>query len=338
MEKNSSPRARLYYLFNPPQTLLPTTPWLARFPVGVFAISVGLFGLIAAWRRAGLHGWAMASDIADMLLWPACAIWIASLILYGVKCTRHFARVVHEFKHPVQSSLQALLPLSILLMVIQFNRPEQGIWLVLTLLALTMHAVIGFRLVSVLSTGQLPQNAVSPALYIPIVGGALVGAMTLASLGYPGWGALLFGTGLSGWALLEARILSRLFEGPLAENLRPTMGVELAPPAIATITAAILWPQLPGDLLIIGLGVAIAPFVGVLARAGWWARVPFSVGFWSFSFPLAAFAAAVVETVHRGGWPAWIGHVALLGATAVIAFLSVRTLILLAQRRFVPAE
>lgn len=336
--ENNTPRARLYYLFGSGQPAPAGSPWLARLPVGLFAIPVGLFALIGAWQRAAAHGWDIAPAVVRILLWPAAIVWTVLLLLYAFKCKRHFQAVVREFRHPVQSSLQALLPLSVLLAVIQFQRPDQGVWLLLTLLALAAHAVIGFRVVSVLATGQLPSNAVTPALYIPIVGGTMVGAMVMAALQYPGWGALLFGTGLSGWALLEARILGQLFEGPLPENLRPTIGIELAPPAIATLAVAMLWPQLPGDLLIIGLGIAIAPFVGVFARVGWWARVPFSIGFWSFSFPLAAFAAATIEVIQRGGWPAWIGQAVLLSASAVIAWLALRSLVLLARGRLLPTE
>jgi tellurite resistance protein len=333
---NDKPRARLYYLFGSPS--LQSSSWLARLPAGLFAISVGLFGLVGAWKRAGAYGWEIAAEIADLSLWPATAIWSLSLLLYAGKCVRYPQAVMGEFRHPVQGSLQALLPLSLLLAVIQFNRPGQGVWLVLALLALGLNVVIAFRVVSILATGQMPDNAVTPALYLPIVGGALVGGMTLATLHYPGWGAMLFGTGLSGWALLEARILSSLFKGPMPAKLRPAIGVELAPPAIATLTAAVIWPALPGDALVIGLGVAIAPFVGVLARYHWWGKVPFSIGFWSFSFPLAALASAVIETVHRGGWPQWIGGAVLVIVSAVIAFLTLRTVILLLQGRFLPAE
>jgi tellurite resistance protein len=136
--------------------------------------------------------------------------------------------------------------------------------------------------------------------------------------------------------VLEARILGSLFEGPLPEPIRLTIGVELAPPVVATLAAAVLWPALPGDVLALGLGIAMVPFVAVAARAGWWAGLPFSTGFWSFSFPLAALAAAVIETVGRGGWPAWIGHAVLLAASAVIAYFTVRTLFLLVGGRLLP--
>jgi tellurite resistance protein len=334
---NDNPRARLYYLFGTAQQPHGAS-WLARLPVGLFAISVGLFGLLGAWRRAAAYGWENAVSVAEFLMWPITVLWAVSLLLYAFKCKRHPQAVMREFRHPVQGSLQALVPLSVLLAVIQFNQPGQGVWLVLTLLALGLHGVIAFRVVSTLATGQMPANAVTPALYLPVVGGALIGGMAMAALHYPGWAAMLFGTGLSGWALLEARILSRLFEGPMPEALRPTIGVELAPPAIATLAAAAIWPQLPADVLMIGLGIAAAPFIGVMARYRWWRQVPFSVGFWSFSFPLAALAGVIIEAVHRGGWPLWIGIAALLAASAVIAFLALRTAILLLQGRFLPPE
>ena len=334
---NENPRARLYYLFGTNQNPQGAS-WLARLPAGIFAISVGLFGLVGAWRRAAAAGWQLAGDVASFLIWPVAAVWIVSLILYSLKCKRHPQAVAREYRHPVQGSLQALLPLSVLLAIIQFNQPGQGVWLILTLIALGLHVLIALRVVTTLTTGQMPSNAITPALYLPVVGGALVGAMTLASLHYPGWAAMLFGTGLSGWALLEARILGRLFEGPMPEALRPTIGVELAPPAIATLTSAVIWPQLPAEVLMIGVGVCIAPFVGVMVRYRWWRAVPFSIGFWSFSFPLAALASVIVEAVHRGRWPLWIGIAALLAASAVIAFLTLRTVVLLLQGRFLPAE
>lgn len=334
MDKDKS-HARLYYLFGARPGAL---AWPARVPPGLFALPVGLFGLVGAWRRAAAYGWSVAAEVEQLLLWPATAIWAATLLLYLYKCARYPRAVLREFRHPVQSSLQALLPLSMLLAAIILGRSDQLVWLPLALLALALHGVIGYRVIAMLATGRLPENALTPALYLPIVGGALVGGMALATLGYPAWGALLFGTGLSGWALLEARILSRLFEGPMPEALRPTIGVELAPPAIATLAAAVIWPALPGNVLAVGLGIAVAPYVGVLARFQWWGKVPFSIGFWSFSFPLAALASAVIEAVHRGGWPAEIGLAALLIASAVIALLSVRTVALLLQGRLLPAE
>lgn len=336
MEKDPS-HARLYYLFgthNHPHG----TSWLARLPAGIFAISVGLFGLVGAWRRAVSYGWVAASDIAAVMIWPVTAIWGLSLLLYALKCLRYPQAVLGEFRHPVQGSLQALLPLSVLLAVIQLNSPGQDVWLFVALLALGLISFIAWHVLSTLATNRMPANAVTPALYVPLCGTGLVGGMAMASLHYTGCAALLFGSGLAGWALLEARVLNRLFEGTVPEVLRSTVGVELAPPVIATVSAALVWPSLPGEALAVGLGVAMMPFAGVLARYSWWTAVPFSIGFWSFSFPLAALATAVIEVAHRSGWPSSIGIAVLLAVSAVIAWLLYRTIALLVQGRLLPPE
>ena len=206
----------------------------------------------------------------------------------------------------------------------------------ITFAALVLQGVIVCRVVTRVATGDLPADMVTPALYLPPVGGGLIGALALAALGSHRWAVLLFGMGLGAWALLELRVMNRLFAGPLPLPLRPTLGVEIAPAPVATMVAVTLWPTLPGDALLIGLGIACGPLLAVLARWRWWTNVPFSAGFWSFSFPIAAFASVVVETVSRSGWPMEVAYGAVLAATAVIGYLTVRTLALLFRGRLLP--
>jgi tellurite resistance protein len=311
-------------------------PWLARFPVGLFSVPVGLLALAGAWRRAQAFDWPVALPIAQSLAGTGVFLLALLLLTYLVKCLRHPQAVHTEFTHPLAGSLMALLPLSLLLCSIYFGQPGHLGWLALVLAALTLQGIIAIRIVAIITSAALPTSAVSPALYIPPVAGGFVGGMALDALGYPGWAALLFGMGLASWALLEVRVLNRLFEGPMPEPLRPTIGLEMAPPTVGTLAAGMIWPQLPGDVLIVGLGVAAGPIVAVLARYQWWHQVPFSTGFWSFSFPLAALAGATVEVVRRGGWPSAVGAVALAIASTVIGFLLLRTLMLLLRGQLIP--
>jgi len=311
--------------------------WLPRFPVGLFAIPVGLLALGGAWRRATQFGWAWARDVGDLLAWSALVLLAVLLLIYLAKTLRHPQTIAAEFTHALAGSLMALIPLSLLLCVIYFGTPGHTGWLAFTLATLALQGVIAIRIVAIITTASLPAGAVTPALYVPPVAGGLVGGMALQTLGYPGWAALLFGMGLASWALLEIRVLNRLFEGAMPEAMRPTIGLELAPATVGTLAVATLWPQLPGELLIIGLGIAAGPLVAVLARYKWWRQVPFAIGFWSFSFPVAAFAAALIEVVRRGGWPPAIAGTGLALASVVIAFLVLRTLRLLAQGRLIPA-
>jgi tellurite resistance protein len=314
--------------------------WLARLHPGLFAIPLGTLGLAGSWRRLAPLGVAGATGISDALLAIGLAILALLFALWLTKLLRHWPIVKSELEHPVQGAMLALLPVSALLAV-TLLLPGAGpaahdAALAVSLAALALQGAIASRVVSRLVTGQMPGELVTPALYLPIVTGGFVGAMAMAALGYHGWGALLIGLGLGAWALLEIRILNRLFSGPLPVPLRTTVGIEMAPATVGSLAAATLWPQLPADILLIGLGVASGPVLAVMARWRWWGAVPFSFGFWSFSFPLAALAAGVAEAVTRGGWPVPVAQTAVLLASAVIGFLAVRTLALLLRGRLLP--
>ena len=266
----------------------------------------------------------------------AAALLLALSVLYGAKAVLHRAAVLGEIHHPLARSLMALIPLAYLQASAFFGRAGDPLWLQVVVLALMAHAWISFRLVVLLATGAHHQLAITPALYVPPLAGGLVGAMAMSTLGYTSWATFLLGVALSSWALLELRILNRLFEGPLPEPLRPTIGFELAPPTVATLAISVIWPNLPAEYLMIGLGFCAGPVVAVLARTKWWTAVPFSPGFWSFSFPVAALASDIAVIVLRGGWPHWIAAIALLGASAVVGLLSVKTLSLWFKGKLLP--
>ena len=314
-------------------------PWLARLPPGLFAIVFGLLGLAGAWRRLTGFDTGYADVIASALLHVGTALLELLLLLWAIKFFRHRNEVQKDFAHPVNGALLSLLPLTVLLSV--------ALWLPLvpqyvaiassiTVAALGLQGVIAWRVVSRVATGELPADMVTPALYLPPVGGGLIGALALNALGLHGWAVLLFGMGVAAWALLEARVMNRLFAGPLPPPLRPTLGVEIASAPVATLVAATLWPALPADVLLIGVGISCGPLIAVLARWRWWTNVPFSAGFWSFSFPVAAFASVVVDAVRRGGWPTPVAYGAVIVASVLIVYLAARTIALLLRGRLLP--
>lgn len=308
-------------------------PWLARLHPGLFAIPLGLIGLAGAWRRAVLLGLTIGQPISLWLLVSGVVIFSVLFTLWLAKLTLHTEAVRQEWHHPVQGAQIALMPVTVLLTVSLLAPiwPAPDIWLPLTLAALAMQAALAWKIVEQLSSGKMPPELITPVLYLPTVAGGFFGALALNALELSGWAALLFGMGVGAWALLEVRILNRLFAGPLPPALRPTLGIEMAPASLASLAVATLWPALPAEALVVCLGVASGPVFAVLTRWRHWSAVPFSAGFWSFSFPLAALAAAVVEAVRRGDWPLQVALVAVLIASAVIAFLAARTIWLLAR-------
>jgi len=318
-----------------------TTPasWLARLQVGLFALPFGLMGLAGAWQKLVPLGITAGNPASFYLFASALALFAGLLVLWLAKLARHAAIVRQEWQHPVQGAFMSLIPLNVLLtitIVAPIAPGLEAVWLSATLAALLMQGLLAWQVVARLSSGQMPGDLVTPALYLPTVAGGFVGSMTLNALGMSGWAALLVGMGAGAWALLEMRILNRLFAGPLPPPLRPTLGLEIAPAAAGSLALATIWPALPAEMLVVCLGVASGPMLAVLTRWRYWTAVPFSAGFWSFSFPLAAMAGATVEAVRRGGWPPEVALAAVALASLVIGFLAIRTLMLLVRGRLLP--
>ena len=314
--------------------------WLARLPPGLFAIAFGLLGFSSAWRRLGSFAPSYTDAIATALLAVGTALLALLLLLWVIKMVRFRGDVQRDLAHPVHGAMLSLMSLSVLLCVaigLPMYPNYSEIAASITFAALMWQGVVALRFVARATTSDLPADMVTPALYLPPVGGGLIGALALNALGWHGLAVLLFGMGVGAWALLEARVLNRLFAGPLPPPLRPTLGVEIAPAPVATLVAATLWPELPADVLLIGIGISCGPLIAVLARWRWWTSVPFSAGFWSFSFPIAAFTSLIVEAVRRGSWPMEVAHGAVLAATAIIGYLVVRTLMLLFRGRLLPS-
>jgi tellurite resistance protein len=313
--------------------------WLSRMPPGLYGIPLGLLALSSSWRRLAGLGWSFAHPLEQAVLWLGMGILCILLILSSTKLLLHAEVFWQEFHHPVQGALLALMPVACLLAVLLLL-PTHPQWAYLAeiviALCLLLQAAIAWHIVAQLATGQMPPELISPALYVPIVPGGFVGAMALNLIGLPGFAMLLMGMGLGGWALLEIRILNRLFAGPLPLKLRPTLGIEIAPAAVGTLAVASLWPALSADFLMIGLGIASGPVFAVLTRWRWWTATPFSFGFWSFSFSLATMASCVVEAVRRAGWPPQVALAAVLLVTALVLFLTVRTVLLLLHGRLLP--
>jgi len=318
-----------------------TRPWLVRLHPGLFGIPLGLMGLAGAWRRLVALGITAGNPISLCLVGAALVLLCLLSLLWCVKLVRYPQAARQEWQHPVLGALLALAPISVLL-AITFLAPAfsalGAVWVALTAAAFVVQGLLGWQIVTRLSSGQIPPELITPALYVPTVAGGLVGAMALQALGQAGLAALLLGLGVGAWGLLEVRVLRRLFGGPLPEALRPTIGIEIAPAAVGALALATVWPGLPAEALLVCVGVASAPLLAVLTRWRYWTAVPFSAGFWSFSFPLAAMAGATVEAVQRGGGPPAVALIAVLTVSAVIAFLAARTLGLLLRGKLLPPQ
>lgn len=187
--------------------------------------------------------------------------------------------------------------------------------------------------------GGREEVSITPVLYLPTVAGGFVAGAVAAGLGLPDWGQLAFGAGLFSWLAVESVLLHRLLTTPqLSAALRPTLGIQLAPPAVGAVTLISVAPHVDGLLVHALIRCALLWDIAPLRLLPWILEEALTPALWSFTFGVTALATAPVRSVAAGdeGAIAALAPILFMAANVVVAFVAVNTLILAASGRLLP--
>ncbi|MDT7782573.1 MAG: tellurite resistance protein [Pseudonocardiales bacterium] len=300
----------------------------ARIPLTTFAIGFGLSGLAGAWTAAspalGLP------HVVSQAFWAVAAIaWVWLLVAHVARGMRSGEPLLAQLRHPVQGPVASLAPVTAMMLAAQlFSYSPLAGW-VLYLAALAASAVLAAFVFGFWFEGRLELAAMHPGYLLPTVAPGFIGADVAMKLGSSGLAWALFGVGtFFGVAMTAVVVLRLTFYGALPDALAPTMMILLAPPAVAGIS----WFTLNGHEIdpvaqaMAGLGVVLLLMqAGLLPR---YLRLPFSLGFWSFTFPLAAAVVLTeqwLQITQPAGWHVLTG-VLVAALTVFIGGVGVRSL------------
>jgi len=159
--------------------------------------------------------------------------------------------------------------------------------------------------------------------------GPLAAAFAGVPLGFPEISWFLFAVGLGFWLTFLPLLLDRLIfhHEPLPGRLAPTLALLVASPAVLCLA----WLQLTGRVDETYRIMLFAALFFVLLVVRLWrlaARSPVSVAWWTYTFPSAALATALVRYQQQvlGPEPALLAWGALGMASVVVAFVAVASL------------
>jgi tellurite resistance protein len=149
--------------------------------------------------------------------------------------------------------------------------------------------------------GERAVASTTPVLYLPTVAGSFVTATAASLMGWRECGQLAFGAGAFSWLALESVILHRLLTGPtLPLPLRPTLGIQLAPPAVGALAYLNVGSGKPDIFAQALVGYALLQGLILICLTPWIRAQPFVPAYWSFSFGAAALAGATVRLAAGG--------------------------------------
>ena len=317
-------------------TLRPYT--LPLIPASFFGIVLGLAALANLWRVAHVL-WGLPAAVGEALFAIAAAAWVMIATLYGAKWIIAPLLARAESEHAVQCCFIGLGGVATLL-IAQGALPYSRTGAIL-LFALGGIFTLFFGLwrTGLLWRGQREPAATTPVLYLPTVAGGFVAGTTAAALGWSDWGQLAFGAALFSWLAIESVLLHRLYTADtLPPALRPTLGIQLAPPAVGAVSYLAVGgsaADLLGHALI---GYALLQALLLLRMARWVGEAPFAPSYWAFTFGAVALATAVAKTALAAPTPAvaLLAPLTFVGANLLVAGIAAGTLFLIAKRRLLP--
>lgn len=300
---------------------------------GWFSVVMGWCGVALAWNAAAALLGPLARGVAMVAGGVALATFLVLAVASVWRWQRHPQALADDLKHPVRHAFVAAAPVSLLLLAsagqaLGLEGPAVELaWLSGSLLQLWATVwVLGRWLAPHTTPGTSPWPAVTPVLFIPVVGNVLA-PLAGIPLGHGFWATAQLGIGVVFWpVVLTLLLVRRLAHGPLPDRLLPAWFITIAPPAVIGTVA--LLNQAPLWLAQACWGVALFSVLWVGTLAARLVSQPFGVAFWALSFPLAAFASLTLRLADATGIAAVRagGVLALAIASLVVLGLSLATI------------
>lgn len=312
---------------------------MAHFPITLFASVMGMTGLSIAFQRIALI-YPSIDGVGLTLFFVAVTIFIIISGLYTWKIVKYPDETLKEFNHPVRFNFFPAVTISLLLLSIAsmelFPAVAKGLWVVGTAghLIFTLTAVsrwIG-RLYSI--------QQFNPVWFIPVVGNVLVPIAGVEFFSREiSW--FFFSVGMVFWLALFSIMVYRLgFHGDLPAKLVPTLFILIAPPAVGFISYVKLTGQFDATArVLLYVAMFIAMLLAVMFRT--FARTPFFLSWWAYTFPLCAMSIALTLAYRMSQIEcfAWLAALVLATATVVTGLVSIKTVGLILEGKLcVPEE
>jgi tellurite resistance protein len=312
---------------------------LPRVPASFFGIVLGLAGLGGDWRVAHL-AWSIPAVIGEVLYAAAALSWAVITLLYALKWISAQAAAREEATHAIQCCFIGLAGVATMLVAqgaLPYSRPVAS---VLFVLGAVFTVVFALWRTGVLWHGGRDPAATTPVLYLPLVAGEFVTGTVAAALGWQEFAQLAFGMGFFTWLAVESVLLHRLYTAaPLPPALRPTLGIQLAPPAVG----AACYLAVSGghsDLFVhMLLGYALLQALLLIRLIPWLAEQPFGGSYWAYTFGATALAGASTRLAadNPAGLFAYIAPVVFVLVNVLVLGVAAGTIWLLIRGKLLPA-
>lgn len=300
---------------------------LQNMPISFFAMVMGLVGLTIAWEKAS-DLYQFSTAIYSTLLIQSVVVFVILAGLYLYKVINFRQALLKEWANPVKMNFIPAISISLLLFSIAFMSISINLSLAFWAAGTILHLVISLMVMnSWLHHEKFEIHHINPAWFIPAVGNVIV-PLAGVPLGYAELSWFFFSVGITFWLILMVIIFNRIiFHMPLPVKLLPTLFILIAPPAVGFLSYIKLTGELDAFAHVL-YNFALFLTILLFSQLPRFARLPFFISWWAYSFPLAAMSIAsmVMGQISGKAFYGTIGLGLLFTLSALIVLLFIKTL------------
>jgi tellurite resistance protein len=188
--------------------------------------------------------------------------------------------------------------------------------------------------------GPVDFTKLHPGYFLPTVAGGLVASIGAADVGQPRLAEAMLGLGVVSWLVMGSMILARLFFQPaLPTALVPTLAIEVAPAAVASLAYFARHGDRIDQLAAFLAGYGVLMALAQLRLLPAFMRLTFMPSFWAFTFSWAAVATVGLHWLDALRPAGYIGleYVVIAVITVLVAAIAARTVVALLRGQLLPA-
>lgn len=299
-----------------------------NFEASRFGIILGLFGLGNIWKLINLP-YVDTKLISEVIMLIVFLLWSLFVILYIIKWFFNFKDALEEFKHPIKNNYIGLLGATMILNATTINTYYPILGKSLFFLGLIIQLGYGILFTEQTWKNDHEFNLITPSLYLPTVAGNFIAAMVAGIFQYNTLGYFFLGIGFFSWIALESIILNRLKTEKLPVEFKPTLGIMMAPPAIASAAYLALNFSEINILITCILGYAFFHLLIFLKIFFSILKEPFNLSFWAFSFGLTTITNVTIQYSKKTNTLYFndLAIILFVIANLVIGFLIIKSLV-----------
>jgi tellurite resistance protein len=305
-----------------------------NFQASRFGIILGLFGLGNIWKQSVVFFQNWVLTVSEVILISTLILWFFFTISYILKWILNFEEAIQEFKNPIKNNYIGLLGATMILNATTIHNYYPILGKSLFFLGIIIQLGYG-----ILFTEQTWKNSheikfITPSLYLPTVAGNFISAIVAGMFHYNTLGYFFLGIGFFSWLTLESIIMNRLKNEKLHPEYKPTLGIMMAPPAIACAACLALNLGEINILIKCLLGYALFHLLIFLKIFFSILKEPFNLSFWAFSFGLTTVTNVTMQyskktnTIYIND----LMFVLFIIANLIIGYLIIKSLVFLKDK------